>query len=138
MNFSISKSGEKYEKKFQTAKDCAAIINSFSEKKNDEILIGSYYIKIKELYSLLELCENFDQVFEYVTKRFKAIKSIHEQSDQYNSLVEDLNKNLNKVEEKYSKLKSNYKNVMDEFGKYQDVLKNLETLEKKVQSKLLI
>jgi prefoldin subunit 5 len=100
--------------------------------------MGSYYIKVKELYSLLELCENFDQVFEYVTKRFKAIKNIHEQSDQYNSLVEDLNKNLNKVEEKYSNLKSKYQNVMEEFSKYQEVLKNLENLEKKVQAKLLI
>ena len=76
-----NKAGEKYEKKYQTSKECGNMISSFVEKKKDQLIIGSYFCKIKELYSILELCESFDNVFEYLKKRFIAIKSIHNQSD---------------------------------------------------------
>mmetsp|Transcript_19567 Transcript_19567/g.20358 ORF Transcript_19567/g.20358 Transcript_19567/m.20358 type:complete len:412 (+) Transcript_19567:12-1247(+) len=138
MNFSLSKAGEKYEKKFQTAKDCANIINTFSDKKNDEIVMGSYYVKIKELYAVLELCENFDQVFEYITKRFQAIKMINEQSDQFGALIDNLSANLKKIEDKSTKMKSKFEEMLKEFDKYQEILQKMDVLEGEIKKELLI
>lgn len=100
--------------------------------------MGSNYVKIKELYSILELYETFDQVFEYITRRFKAIKQIHENSDQFNTLIQNLNDNLIKVDDKYSDLKKEYEGVLNEFEKYQEELKRMEVLEDKIKKEFLI
>lgn len=134
----ISKSGEKYDKKFMTAKDCATLINNFYEKKNEELIMGSYFVKIKELYSILELCENFDLVFDYIVRRFKAIKNIHDQADQYDTLIKNLNSSLEKVETKFKILKDKYGEMSGEMNKYKEVLEKFEEVEDKIKKSILV
>lgn len=120
---------EKYEKKYQTSKDCGQLISSFVEKQKEDLIIGSYFIKIKELYSLLDLCENFDQMFEYIRKRILAIKAIHEQSDQFSELLKNLNNSIDNCEIKYKKLLEIYDDTLKTFEEYELILKDMDSLD---------
>ena len=59
------------------------LLDHFVKEKETCMEISEYFIKIKELYSMLELYESFETVFEYIKKRLKAIKAIHENSDKF-------------------------------------------------------
>lgn len=133
-----SKVGEKYEKKYQTSKDCGTLINKFVEQKKDQLVIGSYFVKIKELYSVLELCENFDQVFEYLKKRFSAIKTIHEQSDQFGSMISNLTKSMTVTEEKYKSLLTLYDETITEFQTFEKLMTEINELDSLLKSKFLV
>ena len=114
------------------------MISSFVEKKKDQLVIGSYYCKIKELYSILELCESFDNVFEYLKKRFIAIKSIHNQSDQFTTLVSNLGKDLKSTEEKYINLIKHYDGCVASFEEYQRLLDEVNKIDEEIKLKISV
>lgn len=114
------------------------MISNFIEKRKDQINIGSYYIKIKDLYSVLELCESFDNIFEYLKMRLIAIKSIHEQSDQFTSLISLLNDSIIKTERKYKELLVAYEDVFKKFEEYEKIIEEVSVIDKTIKEKFTI
>ena len=125
-----------YEKKYQTSKDCANLINSFIEKRKDKIMIGSYFLKIKELYILLEQCENFDIMFDYIKKRLIAIKSIHEQSDKYAGLLDSLTKTIESTEQKYKELLNLYDETLKNLEEFETIMQEMNVLDNEMKELL--
>ena len=113
------------------------ILTRYIQEKESGMEISEYFIKIKELYNMLELYESFETVFEYIKKRLKAIKVIHENSDKFNDNVKELNEKIKKNEEKFKELGDKYKETLNEFSKIEEVIKELNTIESTL-SKLLI
>ena len=113
------------------------ILTRYIQEKESGMEISEYFIKIKELYNMLELYESFETVFEYIKKRLKAIKVIHENSDKFNDNVKELNEKIKKNEEKFKELGDKYKETLNEFSKIEEVIKELNTIESNL-SKLLI
>jgi len=119
---------EKYDKKYQTFVECGKLISDFIEKKKEKIEAGSYFFKIKELYTILEFCENFDKVFDYVKKRLKAIKQIHDNSDQFDSMLSTMNSTIEKNEKMFLELLNQYEETLKNFGEFQNILKELKEM----------
>lgn len=113
------------------------ILTNYIKEKESGMEISENFIKIKELYNMLELYESFETVFEYIKKRLKAIKVIHENSDKFNDNVKELNEKIQKNEEKFKELGDKYKDTLNEFSKIEEVIKELNTIESSL-SKLLI
>jgi hypothetical protein len=137
LNFTSSKMNEGYEIKYQIFKECGGMISHFLEKKKEKLETGSYFLKIKELYSILELFEHFDQAFDYIKKRMKAIKEIYDSSDQFNSLLEQTTKLLLQNEEKFNKLLKQYEETLAVFEGFNEVLHELAEIEKFFNSSLI-
>jgi hypothetical protein len=137
LNFSASKVNEKYDKKYQTFKECGSLISVFLDKKKEKLEAGSYFLKIKELYNVLELCEQFDQVFDYIKKRIKVIKEIHDHSDQFNILLQNLITSIAKNEEKFQKLVGQYEDVLKAFEDFDQIIHNLTEIDNIIKEKLL-
>jgi hypothetical protein len=128
---------EKYEKKYQIYKECGALINQFLEKKREKIETGSYFLKIKELYSILEMYESFDQVFDYIKKRLRAIKEVYDNSDQFTAMLKNLQDTLTKNENRFQALVKKYEEVLKDFEEFDLVLKQLEELDQLIKKKLI-
>lgn len=109
----------------------------FIDKKKEKLETGSYFLKIKELYSILEMYEHFDQVFDYIKKRIKAIKEIYDNSDQFSNLLTSLTTALARNEEKFRKLISQYEDTLKSFEEFEVVLKEMEEIDKLFQQKLI-
>lgn len=107
------------------------------EKKKDKIMTGSYFLKMKELYSILEIYEHFDQIFEYIKKRIKAIKEIFDSSDQFNNLLENLKVQISKNEESLQKLYNKYSETLGYFGEFEGVLKEIDALDNEFKQLLI-
>jgi DNA repair ATPase RecN len=138
LNFTTSKSNDRYEKKYQAFKECGNILTTFIDKKKEMIDTGSYYLKIKELYSILELYEHFDQVFDYIKNRIIAIKEIAEKSDQFNNLLEALNQKIKANQDRFNNLLNKYDKVLKEFESFNIVFKEIEEIDKIIKQKKLI
>jgi hypothetical protein len=128
---------EKYDKKYQTFKECGSLITVFLEKKKEKLETGSCFLKIKELYAILEMYEHFDQVFDYIKKRIKAIKEIYDNSDQFNNLLANLTAALAKNEEKFQKLLVEYEGTLKAFEDFEGVLKELGEIDEVIKQKLI-
>lgn len=137
MNFSATKMNEKYDKKYQIFKECGNMINQFVDKKKDKLETGSYFMKIKELYAILELYEHFDNVFDYIKRRLKAVKEIYDSSDQFNSLLDNLSKSLTRNEEKFQNLLKQYEETLKSFDQLEVVLKDLTVIDDQIKTKLI-
>jgi hypothetical protein len=124
---------EKYDKKYQTFVECGKLISDFIEKKKEKIESGSYFFKIKELYSILEFCENFDKVFDYVKKRLKAIKEIHDNSDQFDSMLNNMNTTVENNEKLFMELLNQYEETLKTFEEFQKILKELKELDDRMK-----
>jgi len=133
----VSKKDEKYDKKYQTFKECGSLISSFLEKKKEKLETGSYFLKIKELYSVLELYEHFDQLFEYLKKRLKAIKEIYDNSDQFSNLLVNLTNAIKKNEERFQNLVTKYQETMNTFEDFYSTLKELNEIDDSVKKYLI-
>jgi hypothetical protein len=129
---------EKYEKKHQAFKDCGNLISSFLDKKKELLDSGSYFLKIKELYAVLELCENFDNVFDYIKKRLRGIKEICDNSDQFNTLLQSLQNKIISNEERFQKLLIIYEDVLNEFSEFETILNEIIEIDNMIKSNNLI
>ncbi len=81
--------------------------------------------------------EHFDQVFDYIKKRIKAIKEIYDNSDQFTNLLASLTAALNRNEEKFQKLILLYEQTLKSFEEFEGVLKDMEEIDKLFQQKLI-
>lgn len=138
MTFVNNNAQEKYEKKYNISKECGNLINNFLEKNKSQLVMGTYYIKINELYAILELCENFDAIFEYLTQRFNAIKEIHEQSSEFTVLIGNIDKELKNCEAKYTKLLNLYNETFQAFEEYEKLVNEISLFDKEIKEKFMI
>lgn len=113
------------------------LLEHFIKEKENCMEISEYFIKIKELYSMLELYESFENVFEYIKKRLKAIKAIHENSDKFSSNVKILNNKIESNEKDFKVLGEKYSNTLTEFSKIEEIVKEVNTIEAKINKMLI-
>jgi hypothetical protein len=130
--FIATKMTEKYDKKYQTFVECGKIISDFIDKKKEKIESGSYFLKIKELYSILEFCENFDKVFDYIKKRLVAIKEIHDNSDQFDNMLMNLNETVEINEKSFINLLNQYEDTVKTFEEFQKILDEVKQLDERM------
>ena len=135
--FIATKMTEKYDKKYQTFVECGKIISDFIEKKKEKIESGSYFLKIKELYSILEFCENFDKVFNYIKKRLVAIKEIHDNSDQFDNLLGNLNETVENNQKKFLNLLNQYEDTVKTFEEFQKILNEVKQLDDRMKTLMI-
>lgn len=128
---------EKYQTKYQNFKNCGQMITDFIESKKEYLEVGSYFLKIKELYAILELSEQFDQIFEYFKKRLKAIKDIYDTSSQFDNLMSSLSSSLNKNEEKFRNILLQYEETLKSFEDLDKVMKDLAEIDKIIKDNLI-
>ncbi len=128
---------EKYDKKYQTFKECGNLISQFIDKKKEKLETGSYFLKIKELYAILELYEQFDNVFDYIKKRLKAIKEIYDNSDQFSNMLQNLTNAIEKNEQKFQDLLKQYDDTLKAFEDFDVVLKDISEVDKEFK-KILV
>ena len=113
------------------------LLDHFVKEKETCMEISEYFIKIKDLYSMLELYESFENVFEYIKKRLKAIKAIHENSDKFSSNVKILNNKLEKNEKEFKVLGEKYNSTLNEFSKIEEIVKEVKSIEEKINKMLI-
>ena len=113
------------------------LLDHFVKEKETCMEISEYFIKIKELYSMLELYESFETVFEYIKKRLKAIKAIHENSDKFSSNVKMLNNKIENNEKNFKVLGEKYSQTLEEFSKIEEIVKEVNTIEDKINKMLI-
>ena len=113
------------------------LLDHFVKEKNTCMEISNYFIKIKELYSMLELYESFESVFEYIKRRLKAIKAIHENSDKFSSNVKMLNNKIENNEKNFKVLGEKYSQTLEEFSKIEEIVKEVNTIEDKINKMLI-
>ena len=113
------------------------LLDHFIKEKETCMEISEYFIKIKELYGMLELYESFETVFEYIKKRLKAIKAIHENSDKFSSNVKILNSKIESNEKNFKVLGEKYSQTLEEFSKIEDIVKEVNTIEDKINKMLI-
>jgi hypothetical protein len=137
LNFTAAKMTEKYDKKYQTFKDCGMLISTFLDKKKEKLENGSYFLKIKELYSILELYEHFDHIFDYIKSRLKAIKKIYDSSDQFQNLLNNLQDSIKDNEDKYAKMIREYEATIHSFEDLNSILKDLNEIDSEIKNRLV-
>ena len=113
------------------------LLDHFVKEKETCMEISEYFIKIKDLYSMLELYESFENVFEYIKKRLKAIKAIHENSDQFSTNVKILNNKIEKNEKEFKVLGEKYNSTLNEFSKIEEIVKEVKSIEEKINKMLI-
>ena len=113
------------------------LLDHFVKEKNTCMEISNYFIKIKELYSMLELYESFESVFEYIKRRLKAIKAIHENSDKFSSNIKILNNKLEKNEKEFKVLGEKYNSTLTEFSKIEEIVKEVNSIQEKINKMLI-
>ena len=126
---------EKYDKKYAIFKEFGNLVNSFMEKKNDLITNGSYYLKIKELYNILEVFAQFDSIFEHLKDRLKAIKAIHDKSDQFKSLLDTLNNLIKNNEVNLGILSSKYETTFKSFEDFNNLILKINEFDTIIKQK---
>ena len=113
------------------------LLDHFVKEKETCMEISEYFIKIKDLYSMLELYESFENVFEYIKKRLKAIKAIHENSDKFSTNVKILKNKIEKNEKEFKVLGEKYNSTLNEFSKIEEIVKEVKSIEEKINKMLI-
>ena len=130
LDFSLSKLNEKYDKKYSTFKECGSLISNFVEKRTDKLKIGSSFIKIHEIYIVLELQEEFELVMDYMKKRLRAIKLIYDNSDQFQINMTDIQNKIKSNQQKFHKLIEKYEETIKNFEEFDSILKEISEIDK--------
>ena len=112
-------------------------MNEFIKEKESAIEITEYFIKVKELYNMLEMNDSFENVIEYLKKRLKAIKVIHEDSDKYSQNISKLKSQLDINEGKMKELGKCYDETLNAFGEIEKIYQEIQSIDNKL-NKLLI
>ena len=113
------------------------LLDHFVKEKETCMEISEYFIKIKDLYSMLELYESFENVFEYIKKRLKAIKAIHENSDKFSTNVKILKNKIERNEKEFKVLGEKYNSTLNEFSKIEEIVKEVKSIEEKINKMLI-
>lgn len=137
MDFSLAKLNEKYDKKYQIFKECGNLINNFIDKRKEKLDIGGYFLKIHDIYLVLELQEEFDSVLDYIRKRLKVIKLIYDNSDQFQTNLTNIQNKIKSNQEKFSNLMEKYDETIKNFEEFDGILKEITNIDKVLAETLI-
>jgi len=123
------------EKKFQlfkekTLTELNQILDEVINEKEISIEKSEYFVKLKELYTIYEVYENYDEVMKYIKKRLLAILDIHEKSTNFNTDLEFLQKIIDENEKQFCVLGKKYNETFEEIDGLEKILKELKNLDK--------
>jgi len=105
------------------------VLDELLEEKEKSKDISEYSLKIKELYSIYEVYENYDEILQYIKKRLMAISDMHEKSTNFNSDLEFLKKLIEDNEKQFEALGKRYNEAFEELGGLDDILKELKVID---------
>ncbi len=86
---------------------------------------------------MLELYEHFEQVFEYIKRRMNALKEIFDSSDQFSSILEEIQNRITKNEKKYRLLLGKYESVIKTFEEFEKILEDIKNFDKEIKDILI-
>ena len=136
ISFISTKSTERYDTRYQIFKTFGNLITNYVEKNEEDLEIGSTFAKIKEIYLVYEMKEQFADVFEYMIQRLKGIKNVCYTSEQFNSSVNELDILINTNEKQLKVLNEKYKDTLDSFEELDKILNQLKEIDLKIKNKL--
>ena len=130
------------EKKFQlfkekTLTELNQILDEVIKQKEISNGINEYLIKLKELYAIYEVYENYDEVMLYIKKRLLAIIDMNEKSTDFNNDFEFLKKIIEENEKHFNILGKKYNETFDELAGLENILKELKNLDKYFEQLLI-
>ena len=130
------------EKKFQLFKEktLTELNQILDEAIKDRELssgISEYFVKLKELYAIYEVYENYDEVMLYIKKRLLAILDMHEKSTDFNNDLEFLKKIIEENEKQFNILGKQYSETFEELAGLENILKELKNLDKYFEQLLI-
>ena len=130
------------EKKFQlfkekTLTELNQILDEVIKEKEISNGINEYLIKLKELYAIYEVYENYDEVMLYIKKRLLAIIDMNEKSTDFNNDFEFLKKIIEENEKHFNILGKKYNETFDELAGLENILKELKNLDKYFEQLLI-
>ena len=105
------------------------MISNFVEKRTDKLKVGSSFLKIHEIYVVLELQEEFELVMDYMKKRLKAIKLIYDNSDQFQMNMTTIQNKIKSNNEKFQKLIEKYEETIKNFENFDSILKEITEID---------
>jgi len=128
---------EKYEKKYSVFKECGNLISNFVEKRTEKLKIGGYFLKIHEIYIILELQEEFEAVMHHMKKRLKVIKLIYNNSDQFQLNLSNIQNKIKSNKEKFANLLNKYEETIKNFEEFDLILKEISEIDKNLADVLI-
>ena len=105
------------------------MISNFVEKRTDKLKVGSSFLKIHEIYVVLELQEEFELVMDYMKKRLKAVKLIYDNSDQFQMNMTTIQNKIKSNNEKFQKLIEKYEETIKNFENFDSILKEITEID---------
>ena len=105
------------------------VLDELLKEKEISKEISEYSLKIKELYSIYEVYENYDEILQYIKKRLMAISDMHEKSTNFNSDLEFLKKLIEDNEKQFEALGKRYNEAFDELEGLDEILKELKVID---------
>ena len=130
------------EKKFQlfkekTLTELNQILDEVIKDRELSSGISEYFVKLKELYAIYEVYENYDEVMLYIKKRLLAILDMHEKSTDFNNDLEFLKKIIEENEKQFNILGKQYSETFEELAELENILKELKNLDKYFEQLLI-
>ena len=130
------------DKKFKMYKEKALtelneVLDEVLNEKEISNDISEYSLKIKELYAIYEIYENYDEILKYIKKRLMAIVDLHEKSTDFNSDLEFLKKLIEDNEKQFVILGKRYNEAFEELGNLEIILNELKNIDKYFASLLV-
>lgn len=137
MEFSLSKSNEKYDKKYKSFKECGDLIIEFVPKRQEKIQIGGLFLKINEIYNVMELEEEYDSLINYIKKRLMVIKMIDNDSNQFQINIKNIEEKIKENSEKFEIMLRKYDETIKNFQEFDSILKEFSQLDKSMADLLV-
>ena len=135
--FNLFNSKNKYDNKNMALfKQFGEKIKEFNYINKEKINIAKTYIKLKEIYSIYEIQQNYKQLIDYMKQRIKATREVCYSSKQFNIIVNDINDLIKKNNDNFEELNIKYKNVLDSFKSLENILKEIDKLDNKIKKKI--
>ena len=130
------------EKKFQlfkekTLTELNQILDEVIKDRELSSGISEYFVKLKELYAIYEVYENYDEIMLYIKKRLLAILDMHEKSTDFNNDLEFLKKIIEENEKQFNILGKQYSETFEELAGLENILKELKNLDKYFEQLLI-
>ena len=121
----------------KTLTELNEVLDELLNEKEISNDIREYSLKIKELFSIYELFENYDEIIKYIKKRLMAICDMHEKSTGFNSDLEFLKNLIEDNEKQFAILGKRYNETFEELGNMDNILKELKNIDKYFASLLV-
>ena len=123
-------------KSFASFKQFGEKLREFNSANREQISIAKTHIKLKEIYSIYEIQQNYKKLIDYMKLRIKATREVCYNSKQFNNIVNDINDLIKKNNDNYELLNIKYKNVLDSFKSLENILKDIDKLDNKIKKKI--